>query len=90
MNEDTKIEQRMREEEQVKEKIDEAGNRWLKLYFGGGAHFQNWIEQCEEIYGKANIEIEEVDPTGFRCYEEGNEKMYRIWARVGKDDCHRG
>jgi len=30
------IEERIKQEEQVREKIDEKGNKWLKLYFGGG------------------------------------------------------
>ena len=82
MNEETTNEERMRQEEQVKEKRDEKGNRWRKLYFGGGAHFRNWLEQCKEVYGEENVETEEIDPTGFKCFEEGDEKLYRIWARI--------
>ena len=52
------IEERMKEENQVREKIDEKGNKWLKLYFGGGAHFRNWLEQCKEIYGEEDVEVE--------------------------------
>ena len=40
------IEERMKEENQVREKTDEKGNKWRKPYFGGGAHFRNWLEQC--------------------------------------------
>jgi hypothetical protein len=76
------IEERMRQEEQVREKRDGKGNKWRKLYFGGGAHFRNWLEQCKEIYGEQNLEIEEPDPTGIRCFEESGEKMHRIWAGV--------
>jgi hypothetical protein len=28
------IEERIKQEEQVREKIDEKGNKWQKLYFG--------------------------------------------------------
>ena len=52
------IEERMKEENQVREKIDEKGNKWRKLYFGGGAHFRNWLEQCKEIYGEEDVEVE--------------------------------
>jgi hypothetical protein len=37
------IRQRMAEEEKIREKADEDGNRWTKVYFGGGAHFRNWL-----------------------------------------------
>jgi len=76
------IAERIAQEEKVREKTDEKGSKWKKLYFGGGAHFTNWLSQVEEIYGKENIEVEEIDPTGFKCFEGGGEKMYRIWARV--------
>jgi hypothetical protein len=33
------IEERMKKENQVREKIDETGNKRRKLYFGGGTHF---------------------------------------------------
>jgi hypothetical protein len=25
--------------------------------------------------------VEEIDPAGFKCFEEGGEKLYRIWAK---------
>ena len=74
-------EERMRLEENIQEKVDEQRYRWRKVYFGGGSHMNNWLEQIKEIHGKENVEVEEADSTGFRCYEEGGEKMYRIWAR---------
>lgn len=85
MNEEytSKIRERMAEEELVQERIDENGNKWRKVYFGGGAHFRNWLEQCKEL---GEVEVEEVDPTGFKCYEEGGEKLYRIWVKVVEDD----
>ena len=83
MTEEMGVEERMRQEEQVQERSDDKGNRWKKLYFGGGAHFRNWLEQCREIYGEENIETEEVDSTGLKCFEESGEIMYRIWARMG-------
>ncbi len=75
------IRERITLEEKIRERRDEGGNKWIKLYFGGGAHFRNWLSQIEEIYGRENIEIEEVDPTGFKCFEESQEKMYRIWVK---------
>ena len=72
---------RMVVEERIRNKIDERGTRWTKVYFGGGAHFQNWLIQIIELKGVANVKVEEVDPSGFHCYEESGEKMYRIWTR---------
>jgi len=79
------ISDRMREEESVRERIDQKGTKWKKVYFGGGTHFRNWQSQCIEIYGEENIEIEDVNSTGFKCFEEGGEKMYRIWVRDGEE-----
>ena len=83
MNNEKEItpEERMKLEEAVQERIDDQGCRWRKVYFGGGSHMQNWLEQIKEIHGDENVVVEEADSTGFRCYEEGGEKMYRIWAR---------
>ena len=72
--------ERIAQEEQVRERIDEKGDRWRKVYYGGGEHFRNWLEQCREL---GEVEVEEVDSKGFRCFEEGGEKLYRIWMRVG-------
>jgi len=32
--------------------------------------------------------VEEVDSAGYKCFEEGGEKLYRIWIRLdpGKED----
>lgn len=76
--------ERMRQEETVRERFDDAGCRWRKVYFGGGSHMRNWLDQIEEICGSDNVGIEEVDSTAFRCYEESGEKMYRIWVRQRK------
>jgi hypothetical protein len=75
------IRERIAQEEEVREKTDKEGSKWLKSYFGGGAHFRNWLSQIEEIYGRENIEIEEIDPTGFKCFEGSQEKLYRIWIK---------
>jgi len=83
--EDT-IRERIAEEEGIQGKIDEEGNRWRKVYSGGGAHFQNWLDQCLEVWGEANVEVEEIAPKGFRCYEESGEKMYRIWVKGGNQE----
>jgi hypothetical protein len=75
------IRQRMAEEEKIQEKVDENGNKWTKVYFGGGAHFRNWLSQFIELYGEENVKVEEADSRGFQCYEESGEKMYRIWVK---------
>ena len=81
MPEDDTIGQRMAEEEKVLERTDEKGGKWRKVYFGGGAHFRNWLNQLLELWGEDRVEVEEADSTGFQCYEEGGEKMYRIWVK---------
>lgn len=73
------IRERMAQEELVQERTDQQGNRWKKVYFGGGSHFRNWLEQCREL---GEVEVEEIDPTGFKCYEQDGEKVYRIWVKV--------
>ncbi len=35
------LQQRMAEEETIREKVDENGNRWTKVCFGGGTHFRD-------------------------------------------------
>ena len=66
-------------EELVREKIDEKGNKWVKVYFGGGQHFENWLKQCREL---GEVEVEEVDSTGYKCFEVSGEKIYRIWMKT--------
>ena len=73
--------ERIAEEEKVRERVDAEGKRWKKAYVGGGAHFRNWLDQFIELRGKANIEVEEIDPGGFPCFEESGEKMYQIWLK---------
>jgi hypothetical protein len=73
------IRQRMTEEELVKERIDEDGNKWRKVYFGGGEHFKNWLAQCKEL---GEVTVEEVDATGYKCFELAGEKLYRIWLKI--------
>ncbi len=73
------VQERMAEEELVREKIDEEGNRWIKAYFGGGSHFKNWLKQCKEL---GEVMVEEADSTGFKCFEEGGEQLYRIWVKT--------
>jgi len=76
------IQEKMAEEELVKEKTDAQGRRWRKAYFGGGEHFQNWLAQCKEL---GEVMVEEIDSTGYKCFEEGGEKLYRIWLRIDKE-----
>ena len=73
------IQERIAEEELVQERIDAQGNRWKKVYVGGGEHFQNWLSQCREL---GEVKIEEVDSKGYKCFEEGGEKLYRIWVKM--------
>ena len=75
------IRQRIVEEEKIRHKVDEDGTRWTKVYFGGGAHFRNWMSQFIELKGEENVKVEGADSTGFQCYEESGEKMYRIWVK---------
>ena len=75
------IRQRMAEEETVREKIDENGNRWIKVYFGGGAYFKTWLSQFIKLNDEENVKVEEADSRGFQCYEESGEKMHRIWVK---------
>ncbi|GAF83966.1 unnamed protein product, partial [marine sediment metagenome] len=69
----------MAEEELIQERIDEEGNRWRKVYFGGGEHFKSWLAQCREL---GQIMVEEADSTGYKCFEEGGEKLFRIWVKM--------
>ena len=73
------IRDRMAEEEMVRERVDAQGNKWRKVYFGGGEHFKNWLAQCREL---GEVMVEDVDSTGFKCFEEGAETLKRIWVKV--------
>jgi len=81
VDQENPLQQRMAEAETIREKVDEDGTRWTKVYFGGGAHLKNWLSQFIELKGEENVKMEEVDSTGFQCYEESGEKMYRVWVR---------
>jgi hypothetical protein len=78
-NKDKTIRERMADEVLVKEKTDDEGNRWTKVYFGGGEHFKGWLAQCKEL---GEVQIEEVTSTGYQCFEEAGEKLYRIWLKM--------
>jgi hypothetical protein len=78
-NQSKTIHELMAEEDHVQEKIDSQGRTWKKAYFGGGEHFKNWLAQCKEL---GEVMVEEVDSTGYRCFEESGEKLYRIWLRM--------
>ena len=75
------VRERIAEEETIRERLDKDGNRWTKVYFGGGVHCRNWLSQFIELKGEENVKAEEADSTGFQCYEESGEKMYRIWVK---------
>jgi argininosuccinate lyase len=78
-NQDKTIRERMAEEEKVRERVDAQGVKWKKVYFGGGEHFKNWLAQCREL---GEVEVEDVNSKGYKCFEETGEKLYRIWLRV--------
>ena len=78
---DNTVRQRMAEEENVREEVDGEGVRWIKVYFGGGAHLKNWLDQFFELKGKENVKVTEADSRGFQCYEESGEQMYRVWVK---------
>ena len=71
------------QEESIKEKVDAEGNKWKKVYWGGGAHFKNWLEQTQELADAmgSEIEVEEIESSELTCYEQGGEKLYRIWLK---------
>jgi hypothetical protein len=75
------IRRRMAEEENIREKVDDHGNKWTKVYFGGGAHLRNWLSQFVELKGRDNVKVEEIDSSGFQCFKESGEKMCRIWVK---------
>ena len=72
------VQERMAEEDKIRERVDEEGNKWTKVYFGGGEHFRNWLEQCKEL---GEVMVEEVDSSGYKCFEMAGEKLYRIWMK---------
>ena len=67
----------------IHEKMDGEGKKWRKVYFGGGAHFRNWMSQIVELLGEDNVEVEEADSAGFQCYRDSGEKLFRVWVREG-------
>ena len=73
-------------EEKVRHREDPDGTRWVKVYFGGGEHLRNWLEQCREIAGDDNVRTERVDQEGLACFADGGECLYRIWVRQGALD----
>jgi hypothetical protein len=70
--------EKMAQEELVRDKVDENGVKWRKVYFGGGIHFENWLAQAKEL---GEVQVEEVSPEGLECFEKGGEKLYRIWVK---------
>ena len=78
--------EKIAQEESIKERIDAEGNTWKKVYWGGGAHFKNWLEQAQELADamESEIEVEEIEAAGLTCYEQGGEKLYRIWLKEAK------
>jgi hypothetical protein len=79
MTEEEIIRKRMAEENLIYERIDEEGNTWRKVYFGGGKHGENWLKQFKEL---GDVRVEEVDSRGFACFEDGGENLYRVWLKI--------
>jgi len=79
------VRERMEQEERVRGRVDAQGVKWKKVYFGGGEHFKNWLAQCREL---GEVEVEEVNATGYKCFEEAGEKLYRIWVKVEENEDH--
>jgi len=69
--------EKMAQEELVRDKVDENGVKWRKVYFGGGIHFENWLAQAKEL---GEVQVEEVSPEGLECFEKSGEKLFRIWV----------
>ena len=57
VGQDNPIKQRMSEEEEIRQKVDQDGTMWTKVYFGGGAHFRNWLSQFVELKGEENVKL---------------------------------
>ncbi len=81
MNEEDRERQALVLEDSVRDKVDSNGTKWTKVYFGGGPHFRNWHDQVLELRGEENVEVEEVKVIGLKCFQDGDEKMYRIWVK---------
>jgi len=74
------------QEDIIDERVDAEGNRWRKVYFGGGEHCRNWLMQFKEL---GDVRVEAVDSEGFRCFEDDGEKLCRVWLKMdesGLDD----
>jgi hypothetical protein len=80
-NEHKTVQERIAEEDLVQERHDEKGNRWQKIYFGGGEHYPHWLEQFKEL---GEVQVEEVDSRGFKCFEDSGEKLFRVWLKKDK------
>jgi hypothetical protein len=40
------------------------------------------VSHCEMVCNVAVFLAEEADSTGYRCFKEGEEKLYIIWIRM--------
>ena len=90
MSEESRERARLEAEERVRVRHEPDGSRWVKVYFGGGDHLRNWLEQAREIAGEDNVRTEEIAPDGLGCFELGGEALLRVWVRrdggIGEDD----
>ena len=72
----------IQDDPQATKKTDGSGNKWRKVYTGGGSHFRHWLEQFKEVYGEENLLVEEEDPSGYTCFEQSGEPMFSIWLKI--------
>jgi hypothetical protein len=79
-NESSECEVLLKDEANVYEFQDDAGQIWRKIYFGSGTDLQNWIDQSVEIFGIENTLVEEIDCGNLPCLA-ANERAFRIWAK---------
>jgi hypothetical protein len=76
------IQERIAEEDFIGERVDEEGNRWRKIYFGGGEHCRHWLEQFKEL---GEVQVEEVGSRGFKCFEKDGENLCRVWLKMDEN-----
>jgi len=74
--------EKIAQEERIREKTDDNGATWRKVYFGGGTHFENWLSQAKEL---GEVQVEEVNTEGLACFEKSDEKLFRIWVKEVQD-----
>ena len=61
---------------------------WQQAAISGGAHLQRMMEMYEEL--GFEVRLEEISPEDCgqctECYQESDEKIYRVYTRHKKDN----